>query len=93
MQKGGFLHEFILAMAFLLVKAEKSSHTGLTGRFHRPRPPALKWSATGHLILFACSWNNRPFKGPRYNSLQEGSRLFVYFPVYFTSRPLRSRPI
>lgn len=37
MQKGGFLHEFILAMQFLLVKAEKSSPTGLTGRFHRPQ--------------------------------------------------------
>lgn len=37
MQKGGFLHEFILAMQFLLVKAEKSSPTGLTDRFHRPQ--------------------------------------------------------
>lgn len=36
MQKGGFLHEFILAMAFLLVKAEESSPTGLTGLSHHP---------------------------------------------------------
>lgn len=83
MQKGGFLHKFILAMAFLLVKAEKSSPTGLTGRFHRPRPPALKWPATGHLILFACNRHETPFNGPRYNSLQEGLRLFVLFPRLF----------